>query len=68
MENRVTKDMTIGNLVGEYPQTIEVLFEFGMGCVGCPSAQSETIEEASFVHGFRLDTLLFRLNEAAGRQ
>jgi hybrid cluster-associated redox disulfide protein len=63
----LNKDMTIGELVSKFPQTVEVLFEFGMGCVGCPSAQAETIEEACFVHGFKLDTLMFRLNEQVNK-
>jgi hybrid cluster-associated redox disulfide protein len=36
---------------------------FGMGCVGCPSAQMETLEEAAAVHGMNLDNLLAELNK-----
>lgn len=59
---KINKDMTIGALVREYPDTIEVLFTYGMGCVGCPSSQSETIEQASMVHGLNLEALLSALN------
>ena len=48
---KILKEMTIGEVVRNYPDCIDVLFSFGMGCVGCPSAQAETIEEASKVHG-----------------
>lgn len=41
-----------------------VLFGFGLGCVGCPSAQAETIEEACDVHGINVDELVKELNEA----
>lgn len=58
----VNKDMTIGELIRNYPQKAEVLMSFGMGCVGCPSAQGETIEEAAIVHGLNLDELLKALN------
>ena len=34
-----------------------------MGCVGCPSAQAETIEEAAYVHGIKLEELLEALNK-----
>lgn len=61
---KISKDMTIGEIVANYPETVKVLFSFGMGCVGCPSAQSETIEEAAQVHGFELDELLSKLNES----
>lgn len=60
---KINKNMTIGKLVQEHPDAIEVLYEFGMGCVGCPSAQAETIEEACFVHNYNVEILLEKLNE-----
>lgn len=60
---KLTKDMTIGEVVRKYPNTVEVLMNFGMGCVGCPSAQAETLEEAAMVHGFDIEKLLQKLNE-----
>lgn len=60
---KITKDMTIGEVVRQYPESIEVLMGFGMGCVGCPSAQAETIEEAAGVHGLNLDELMEALNK-----
>ncbi|MGL4772393.1 MAG: DUF1858 domain-containing protein [Clostridium sp.] len=59
----ITKDMTIGELVKNNPEKAEVLMSFGMGCVGCPSAQAETVEEAAMVHGINLDVLLKALNK-----
>lgn len=59
---KVTKDMTIGEIIRINPRYAEVLMTFGMGCVGCPSAQGETIEEASQVHGIDIDNLLRALN------
>lgn len=59
----ITKDMTIGELVKTYPNKVEILLNFGMGCVGCPSAQAETIEEAAIVHGLDLGKLLEALNK-----
>lgn len=57
-----TKDITIGELVRTNPASVEILMSFGMGCVGCPSAQMETLEEAAMVHGLNLDDLLKALN------
>jgi hybrid cluster-associated redox disulfide protein len=45
------------------PEAAEILMSFGMGCVGCPSAQMETLEEAAAVHGMNLDNLLAELNK-----
>ena len=59
----ITKDMTIGEIVKNYPEKIEVLASAGMGCVGCPSAQMETVEEAASVHGLDIEELLAKLNK-----
>jgi len=55
--------MTIGEVVRTYPQTVEILMDFGMGCVGCPASQAETLEQAAMVHGFDVDELMEKLNE-----
>jgi len=31
---KINKDMTIGEIVRKYPEAIETLMSFGMGCVG----------------------------------
>lgn len=64
---KINKDMKIGQLVNTYPESIQVLMTFGMGCVGCPSAQAETIEEACFVHGFKVEELIDKLEETVGK-
>lgn len=58
-----TKDMLIGDIIRKNPETIGVLMQHGMACVGCPSSQMESIEEAAMVHGLNLDTLMDDLNK-----
>jgi hybrid cluster-associated redox disulfide protein len=60
---KITKDMTIGEIIRINPKYAEVLMNFGMGCVGCPASQAETLEEAAQVHGLELDSLVKALNE-----
>lgn len=60
---KITKDMTIGEIIRQDMSKAEVLMGFGMGCVGCPSAQGETLEEAAMVHGIDLNALLEQLNK-----
>lgn len=60
---KVNKDMTIGEVVRQSDKAAEILMSFGMGCVCCPSAQGETIEQAAMVHGLNLDELLEALNK-----
>ena len=59
----ITKDMTIGEVIRNNPAKIEVLTNLGLGCVGCPSAQSETIQDAAMVHGIDVNVILDALNK-----
>ncbi|EEH97296.2 DUF1858 domain-containing protein [Clostridium tertium] len=58
----ITKDMTIGEVIKVKENAPQILMDFGMGCVGCPSSQAETIEDAAMVHGLELEALLEALN------
>lgn len=60
---QITKDMTIGSLLQVSEKVMPVLFGIGMHCLGCPSSQNETIEEAAWVHGVDADALVEKLNE-----
>ncbi len=61
---KILKEMTIGEVLRAYPNSADILIQFGMGCIGCPSAQAESLEEASMVHGLNVNDLLKALNEA----
>lgn len=62
---KITKTMTIGEIVRTFPNSAEILMSFGMGCIGCPSSQAETLEEAAMVHGMDIERLLEALNADA---
>ena len=59
----ITKDNTIGEVIRLNENSEIILRRFGMGCIGCPSAQVETIEQACEIHGLNLDEVLKALNE-----
>lgn len=59
---QVTKDMIIGDIVNMDKGVIPILMKAGMHCVGCPSAQGETLAEAGFVHGMQVDDLVNEIN------
>ena len=61
---KITKEMTIGELLSVAPIVAPVLMEVGMHCLGCPSAQAETLEEAAMVHGLDADLLVEKINAA----
>ncbi len=58
----ITKDMIIGDILAVHPGNAAILMASGMGCVGCPSAQGETLEEAAMVHGMDVEQLVESLN------
>ena len=60
---QITKDMTIGEIIRIDQSVIPILTEAGMHCIGCPSAQGETLEEAAMVHGMDIDALMKAINE-----
>ncbi len=59
----ITKDLTIGEVLRMREDAPQILMNFGMGCVGCPSSQAESIEDAANVHGLNLEELLEALNK-----
>lgn len=59
----ITKETIIGELVRNYPEAIDILMNFGMGCIGCPASQAESIQDAALVHGINVNELLEELKE-----
>jgi hybrid cluster-associated redox disulfide protein len=60
----ITKTMPIGEVVQNYPQTIEVFLKHGLMCFGCAIARFENIEQGAAAHGIDADTLVKDLNAA----
>ena len=58
----ITKDMTIANIIEVDRGIIPIFMKSGMHCVGCPSAQAETLEEAGLVHGLDINNLITEIN------
>ncbi len=61
----LTKEMTIGEILRTKPEAAAVLMEAGMHCLGCPSAQGESLEEAAMVHGMDINELMSKLEALA---
>ena len=59
---KITKEMTIGEVIKKYPKTSFVFMEYGLHCVGCPLAQADTVGGAAQIHQLDLDKLLKDLN------
>lgn len=63
MAKQVTKDMVIGQVIQIDRGIIPILMEFGMHCIGCPSSQMESLEDACAVHGKDVNVLIEEINE-----
>ena len=59
----ITKDMIIADIVSADAENTKILMEFGMHCIGCPSSQMETLEDACAVHGLNVEELIKKLNK-----
>lgn len=57
----ITKYMTIGEILRTNPDVAPILMNAGMHCLGCPSAQGESLEEAAMVHGMNIDDLMAQI-------
>ena len=58
----VTKEMSIGEVLRMDRQTAPIFMSFGMHCLGCPHATSESLGQAAAVHGIDVDKLVESLN------
>ena len=65
---KITREMTIEDVVSKYPETIKVFMQAGLGCLGCSAARFENIEQGAQVHGTDLDQLIADLNEIAEKE
>lgn len=60
---KISKDMTIGELIRLDQNIIAILMRAGMHCIGCPSAQGESLAGAAMVHGIDADVLEAQIND-----
>lgn len=66
-EQIVSRDWTVAEIVAQYPQTTEVLSEYGLHCFGCAASGFESIAEGCLGHGFSqedIDLLIVDINDA----
>ena len=60
---QITKDTIIGDILRQDPTVAPILMAAGMHCVGCPSAQGESLELACLVHGLEYEPILATINK-----
>lgn len=60
---QISKDMTIGEILQVDANIASILMRSGMHCLGCPSAQGESLADAAAVHGMDVDVLEKQIND-----
>lgn len=60
---QINRTMVIGEVLRINPGLAPILLQSGMHCLGCPSSQMESLEEACIVHGISVEALVADLND-----
>jgi len=53
----ITRQTTIGELLGKHPEAIDILLDFGIECIGCHASPNESIEDGCIGHGMTNDEI-----------
>ena len=64
----ISKEMPIGEVVRNHPQTVRVFLSHGLMCVGCAAARFESLEQGALAHGIDVDELVEDLNAVLEEQ
>lgn len=68
MKNKkITNKTKMNEILNKNPNAAELLFESGMGCIGCPMAMQESLEDGCRAHGMsekEIEKLIKKLNGA----
>jgi len=64
----ITKDMPIGKVVMEHPETVDIFMNHGLHCVGCAAAYFENIAQGCEAHGIDADILISDLNKVVKKK
>ena len=62
MQEKITKDTLIGDILDRCPESARYFLAMGMHCLGCPASRGETVEQACMVHGVDCERLVAQLN------
>ena len=64
----INRNMTLGELVQNYPEAATLLARKGLHCIGCGMAAWETVEQGCQAHGMSdkdIDKLVEEMNRTA---
>ncbi len=62
-QEKINKKIGFAELLEKHPESIEILMNSGMHCIGCPASMFETLEDGALAHGINVDKLVKEINE-----
>lgn len=63
MAEKITKEMSIIEIVQKHPEALPVFAKYGLGCIGCAAARFENLEAGAKVHGVDPEQMVAEINE-----
>lgn len=67
-KEEISEDMTIKEVIDNYPETAMVFMKYNIGCIGCLAASFEKVKDIATVHGIDIKALVKDLNLAIQKQ
>jgi hybrid cluster-associated redox disulfide protein len=67
MLKKISKEMALGEVVRAFPDSVPIMLNYGLHCVGCHVAAFETIEQGAMAHGMQnkdIEKMLVEMNKA----
>jgi hydroxylamine reductase len=67
----ITKKMLIGEIVQKHPETMTIMFEYGLHCIGCHVSAYESLEQGCLVHGLtkkQVDEMVEKMNKLVSKK
>jgi len=64
-KQNISKNTTFAEIMKKHPESVNILFESGLHCIGCGMAMHETLEDGCKAHGMnrkQIDNLIKKLN------
>ena len=67
-KDKITEDMTIREVIDNYPEATMVFMKYNIGCIGCIAASFEKVKDIATVHQIDLKKLVQDLNAAVQKK
>ena len=64
----ITKNMNIGDILKECPESADIMGKYGLHCIGCRISTVESLEDGCRGHGLRdedIDNMVKEINDIA---